>query len=283
MLERILSKAINLGQVRQYDKYIAMCCPFHNDHTPSLLAYRDGWFRCLACGVEGRLGTLLRKLDNNGVVVSRPTYIDSHMPDLSSDLIELEEQAYDAHLHLQKFEHLHWYLELRGIEEVIDQCNIGYINGWYTIPVYNQNRKFIGMGLRAGPHVQEVTGKRFCQPRGQKGMMYCPNWSLMNKPDYLFIVFGFFDALVLNVLGLPCVTPTGGKDSFDPAWLDGIRKRCIILPDFGEDDTARILADQLGWRGEVHMLRYNETIEDPADYAKHDKLEDLEKQLWSKI
>ena len=55
--------------------------------------------------------------------------------------------------------------------------------------------------------------------------------------------------------------------SFSPAWLETIRKKVVVVPDAeGDDEYARKLAAQLGWRGKVVNLPYDETKKDPADY-----------------
>jgi len=47
--------------------------------------------------------------------------------------------------------------------------------------------------------------------------------------------------------------------------LDEYRKQIIILPDKGEEDTARKLASRLGWRGKVLVLDYPDGCKDPND------------------
>jgi hypothetical protein len=46
-----------------------ICCPFHDDHTPSLQLYDDGGWYCFACRIGGSIydfGGLLFKLDTRG-------------------------------------------------------------------------------------------------------------------------------------------------------------------------------------------------------------------------
>ena len=52
---------------------------------------------------------------------------------------------------------------------------------------------------------------------------------------------------------------------FVPALLVTPWKRVIILPDKGEEDTARKLRDELGWRGAVMNLDYPSGCKDPND------------------
>ena len=55
--------------------------------------------------------------------------------------------------------------------------------------------------------------------------------------------------------------------SFSPVWLETVRKKVVIVPDAeGDDEYARKLAAQLGWRGSILRLPYDEKTKDPADY-----------------
>lgn len=58
-------------EAKMYDKgYAYMRCPFHNDHSPSLLITHD-FFRCASCGAKGNIFALKRmgyvEFDMNGV------------------------------------------------------------------------------------------------------------------------------------------------------------------------------------------------------------------------
>ena len=117
--------------------------------------------------------------------------------------------------------------------------------------------------------------------------MYCPNWGLLNRSNKVAIVFGIFDALAIASIGIPVVTPTSGKDSFKPKWLDDVwRGSVIIVPDKKEEATAYKLHKDLslfGIHNDVLLLDYPSGTKDPADYLRTGKRSQLEKVLHTYI
>jgi len=272
-----------LDRVQTYDNYMAAICPFHEDSKPSLLVFKDGWFRCLACGASGSFDKLYRKLvgwDASQQVREATSFSD---PNLPSDLSELEIVISEAHEALLKFDQFRWYLKNRGVDGRIEICRLGWWNGWYTIPIFNPHMELQGAVLRANATIQQATGQRFAQPHGQKGMMYNPSWNTYNNRKTLAIVFGMFDALAVSDLGYAVVTSTSGKDSFHAEWLDEWRKKIVIFPDEGEYDTAMKLANKLGWRAEVAKIDYPDGVKDPCGFLETDRRSQLNILLASNL
>jgi hypothetical protein len=257
-----------LPGARSYTGYVSGLCPFHEDTHPSLLLFEDGFFKCLGCGVVGNYEKLYRKL--RGHDASRVVAVEEQFsaPPLPTDLQEQEELVERAHYALTNFEQLRWYLENRGVAGRIETCNLGWYKGWYVIPIYSRYNEYKGMVLRAGTEIQKVSGMRFVQPHGQKAMMYCPDWRLMETAKAIGFVFGLFDALALSDLRFAVATSIGGKDSFDPLWLEPFRKPIVVIPDRGEEDTAMKVAGRLGWRASVLKIPYPPEIKDPAGYLE---------------
>ena len=248
----------------EHGHYVSALCPFHSDSSPSMLVFKDGYFKCLACGAKGTLNKLHKQL--SGWVapsVTQPTRPTVHL--LPSDLDELYYECIEAHKTLLNFDDpLGNYLRQRGIHGRILPQKLGYIKGWYTIPIFDRNT-FVGAVARAGRQVQEETGARFSIPIGQPSMLYVPDYKLVEDNEYIVVVFGMIDALSLCELGIPVCTPTSGKDSIHPEHLDVYRKHVIILPDKGEEETGRRLRDKLGWRGTLKIIDYPENCKDPND------------------
>ena len=245
-----------LAGVVEHGKYVAALCPFHPDHTQSLLAFRDGYFKCLACGEHGSLSKLKKQLSG----WDAPTHIEPSRPTvhlLPTDLYELEELCKTAHQFLlQMSDPLALYLKERMLEKRIIPQQLGYVSGWYTIPVYSAQHQLLGAVARASRHIQDTTGARFNIPTGQQAMVYVPDYELIERNDYICVVYGMMDSLSLCELGIPSCTPTSGKDSLHADDLDRYRKRVIIIPDKGEESTAIKLRDSLGWRGTLLKLDY---------------------------
>jgi hypothetical protein len=275
--DRILSVA---KHVRVYDHYAAMLCPFHDDRKPSLLVYRDGWFICKACQARGTLETLYRQLAGWSSFPATPP-VNWSVPRIPQDLGELEDIAWAAHEALLSFDSLRWYLRMRGVEDRIETCYLGWHEGWYTIPVFDRDMEFHGLCMRAGRHIEEITGLRFyAAPAGVWPTIYCPRWADVMEAKRVAVVFGLFDALALCSLRIPVFTVAGGgKGAFKAEWLDDFRVEIVIIPDEGEEPEALTLANQLGWRGSVHRLHYPDGLKDPCDFLEHGKRQQLEAEL----
>lgn len=268
-----------LDRIKEYESYMSALCVFHDDSSPSMLVFKDGWFRCLSCERQGNWKTLWNKLQGQPVIVRSDVKIGWEGPGVRPE--EAEDVCWQAHLDLVNFSSLGWYLEMRGIDSMIDMCELGYWNGWYTIPVRDVNGRFLTAVYRSSPPIQNVNGVRYWS----KGtpVMYVPDWRLLekNRRGNIFVVYGMFDAIALASVRLPVVTVSSGKDSFQADWLEGYGNQVYIVPDKGEYTTAMRHAKELGWRGNVINLDYPEGYEDPADFAKNGKMEDLYKILMS--
>lgn len=268
-----------LPGARSYSNYVSGLCPFHDDKKPSLLVYRDGYFTCLGCGVFGNYEKLYRKLKGHDFSRAIAPEKEFSAPRLPTDLREQENLVEMAHDSLLQFEQLRWYLENRGVTGRIEACRLGWYRGWYTIPIYSHYGEYQGVVLRAGGEIQKVSGLRFIQPHGQKPLMYCPDWVLLERAPAIALVFGMFDALVLSDMRFAVVTPIGGQLHFNPEWLAPFRKPVVIIPDKGEEESANKLANKLGWRSKVLRLQYPENIKDPAGFAETRQLRLLQAQI----
>lgn len=267
-----------LQKPRRYESYVSGLCPYHEDTSPSLLVFADGWFRCLACEEVGEWERLHRKLQGWEVSSYSPSATEWRGPRLPLD--DLEGFAWEAHEHLVDFPSLGWYLKLRGVESMIDSCVLGWNAGWYVFPAFGERRQFMGLLLRAGQHIQQATGKRYIIPKGQQPSMYVPNWKKFREAPAVAVVYGVMDALALNEMGFPVATVMGGKLSFKAEWLEDVRKPIYIIPDKDEEHAAMRLASRLGWRGKVIRLNYPAGLKDPADFLQHGKRDEFVNNLW---
>lgn len=278
------------GSGKRYSSYAAIICPFHKSYPirQSLMAWQDGWFRCMSCGKTGRNEYLLDILRGRPVRISADELTDWSPPTLPTDPIEIDKFCGKAHQTLLNNPGLGWYYQMRGVDDVVEVALLGWYNGWATIPIRSIEGNTQGVILRAGPHIEKANeGVRFHQPRGQKGMMYCPNWGLLSRSDKVVVVFGIFDALAMASIGIPVVTPTAGKDSFKPKWLDDVWSGWVlIVPDKKEEATAYELHKSLslyGIHNDVLLLDYPESVKDPADYLKAGKRSQLSKIMHTYI
>ncbi len=264
-------------------RYATMSCPYHDDNRPSLIAYDDETFRCLACGQEGILRDLYNDLKRESPKrrSEEPASVSWNAPKLPTTREGKSRFAFECHDVLMKHDSLCWYLEMRGVSSRIEPCVLGWHNGWYTIPVTNPDGEVEGLILRADTHVEKASGGllRFIQPSGQTAMMYVPNWHRFNTKSTRAVVYGMFDALALDELGYAVCTPTCGKGSFKPEWLRAYGGGVVFVPDLGEEEQAQTHASALGGRAVVHRLPYRDDLKDPADFLRTGRGEDLRRFL----
>ena len=251
------------------------------DRNASMLVYPDGYY-CMAssCGTSGPLHKLYAELNSPGTTragaADHPSGYPPRLPASPYDMAEFVDTAHRTILRNNSFS---WYAEQRGIKGRIEPCDLGWHEGWLVIPVYSEKRELNGLIIRSGPQQQRTTGLRFSQPTGQRAMIYCPDWRLLSTAKSLFVVYGMIDALTLSELRLPVVTTTGGAKSFDPRWLNSIRKPIYIVPDKGEVAVATTLTGQLDWRGRMKTLKYPGEFKDPADYIAAGRGDELRAEL----
>ena len=271
-----------LQGVRQYDKagkkYLAGLCPWHDDTKSSLLVFEDDFWRCLACGRDGRHITLYNELQQPGSHRNlQPERVSYRIPKTPRDPEKLSDFVWKAHQILKDRPALGWYLENRGVDSMIGTSVLGWYNGWYTIPIMDDVQHVTSLVMRAGSHVESISGHRYIT---QDTTLYCPDWGLIRRSDKpLAIVYGMLDALALADLRIPVVTTTGGKGTFRPEWVEFWRKPIVVVPDRGEEKEAKELVAYLGWRGKVACLDYPLGMKDPADFLKAGNRLELTKQL----
>lgn len=263
-----------LDRAHKYEKYIAGMCPFEEHHNQALLCFADGWFHCLGCNRQGSWQMLWNKLQGQNIVVRPDAKKSWQGPPVSEDL---ESLCYQSHIDLMQFSSFKWYLEERGLEGRIEINELGYYEGWYTIPVMSEDGGFITSVFRSSPLIQRATNLRYvCR---HIPVPFVPDYGLLNRSDVLFVVYGMLDALTLADLRFPVMTSTSGKDTFNPEWLDKYRKQIYIIPDAGEEDTAYGLASQLDFRGKVLNLEFPDGVKDCNGFYEQKKGEALRCQL----
>lgn len=255
-----------LEHVKEYERYYSALCIFHSDKEPSMLVYKDGWFRCLGCGRSGDLYVLDRKLRGwtpPSMAFTREA-TDWKPPVKAKDPVKF---VFDAHDLLSKYtESLGWYLRIRQLESRIEGQRLGWYNGWYVIPTFSSDDSLTGYILRAGQHVQEATGARYITH--STSSLYVPDWYLYLTSSYLVVTFGILDALTLTALRIPAVSAVWGKTIRIEDFED-VRKPVLFFPDAGEEKEAINYYRQLGWRGRMVKVDWPDGCKDPNDLHMH--------------
>lgn len=262
--------AEKMEQVQWHGDYFSAICPFpHNGHKeshPSLLVYEDG-FACLGCGKQGKLEYLAQRISKGswdiGVAV---TFQPSILPRWSSwanrfgDLEDIAAAAYKNLAYRQM--HQNWFKK-RGISQFIHSGYFGFLDGWAVFPVMDKDTNVIDIVVRG---IKGKGGTKYvlCPAMRNNPNIYVPNWNRILNSDTVYIVYGIIDAWSLEDIQLPCITGTTGK-SLSPDKLKPLDKKWIIIPDRYEEDAAYHLANQLGWKARVKLIKYPEGCKDPDE------------------
>lgn len=266
-----------LGRVRHHGHYFSALCPLHDDNQPSLLVYHDG-FKCMACQRSGSLAQLFNAVQKKGRKSSK---FLSTFPSIEINpkqfSIPPEELAWLAHDALCAFPNQGAYLRQRKVIGQVESAHLGWWNGYFTFPAFDESDSFLSLPTRASSTTEKILGVRWLPCTYA---LYVPNWPLFLKASHVFIVYGIFDALSLTELGIPACTSTLGKH-FNPLWLEKYRtKKFSVIPDRGEEEEAHLLMRSLGWRAcRTIQLDYPEGCKDVNDLVVHNCSQYLLSQL----
>lgn len=256
----------------EYHDYFMACCVFHSDSKPSLMVHEDG-FKCLACGTSGGLRYLAKQVlkgNLNESVKLKPAGVRPVLPAWKSweekfgDLNGIVERG---HKMLLKFPRYQIYFKKRLLMEFAQQGKFGFISGWCLFPILDQTGKVIDIVVRSSRKEAEVRYVLHPDSRRESPYLYCPDWNRIKEASVICVVFGIVDSWALYSIGLPVVTGTSGK-SLNPERLKELDKEFIIIPDKEEEKAAYSLANQLGWRGDVKLLKYPDECKDPDDVRR---------------
>lgn len=264
--------ADKMEQVQWHGDYISCICPFphdgHKESHPSMMVYEDG-FVCMGCGKKGKLEYLLKQVDKSGNFLPSFTPTKPNiLPKWSSwgkRFGDVEDIAATAHRNIMRLEGHKSFFKKRKIDQFIDAGYFGFLDGWALFPVMDKDGKVIDIVVRAAGGGKGGT-KYVVKPSKDRETpnIYVPNWNRVLNSDTVYIVYGLIDGWSLEDIQLPCITGTTGK-SLSPVQLKPLDKKWIILPDKYEEDAAYHLANQLGWKAEVHRIKYPSECKDPDD------------------
>lgn len=252
-----------LGQdAHRYDHYFACRCVFHSDKTPSLFVYPDRYY-CKSCGATGTIQFLHRKLLKSPPRVQ----VREIQPKLTPHwyLDSIERYCINAFEFLLHHPDYNYYLKKRGLQErLVVELKLGYADGYYTFPIMDRHKSIMGAIGRAGECKAQAGAPRYVHPHGQKVGLYIPNYSQVDSADKIYVPFGIIDMLTLYQLGYPTMAYTSGKDINAELFAE-YRKQIILIPDQGEELSARRCWKNLGWRGTILLPDYPEGCKDVND------------------
>lgn len=203
------------------DDYVKICCPFHNDATPSCVVYAESYY-CYACNSSGKAISLymaLYQADRDAAIQQ----LDSgKYPGFTKveRTLKLPKQTLAMELHHNLTdEAMEYFVYERGLyPETVSQYQLGYgslytgsVQG-YTIPIYQKN-KLRQIKLRIPKETQDK----------YRSIGGAGSWLFLGEDvqyeEQVFLCGGEFDAMVLRQNGLIATAPTSGEKRFDKSWL----------------------------------------------------------------
>ena len=253
---------------REYSNYFSAFCPFDTHKTPALLVYDDGMAKCLSCNKIWSHDQLNRKIGSHFIPQKRDT-VSQILPRWrrwEEKYGDLDGIAQAAHRSLLANPPFQTYFRMRKIYDVVDEGNLGYLDGWITFPVFDSRNSICNIVVRSTSNRSDI---RYVVSPGVVGTspLYVPSWKRVLASDTVFVVYGIVDAISMHLAGLPAVTGTTGK-SLSAELLSPLRKRFTIVPDANEEPEAHKLANKLGWRAKVKRIDWMDGCKDTDDIRR---------------
>lgn len=216
-------------------------CPFHSDHTPSLvLNVEHQSFKCWACGVGGDVYTFVMQHENCNF--QEALRLLAERSDISVGCAETRADLYrDAELYASAIKtipkEVRQYIESRGItEKSIQEFGIGYDDGIIPAPhslglsdgLYRPMKKRIVFPIRDFKHRIVAFGGRIGpaeeKRRKAAGVPVVKYWNTpeteifskrrtlygsAGKAEWVGVVEGYIDVVACRQRGLNVVAPLG--------------------------------------------------------------------------
>jgi len=235
---------------RKDDDFVALC-PFHEDTNPSCsISIEKGVFHCFSCDAKGDLYAFLAAaVGVSRTVVQRHIEAGTSTPAGCSD-----ENTCTWNRKLLESPAKLKFLRTKGITKAdIEKYLLGHNGKRYSIPIYAANgslvniRKYLPKGKR-----------KYINTKGCGGAALYPIERL--EHNRLVITEGEFKAILLNSMGIPAISMTGGAKTWPPEWGQLFKgKEVFILYDIddaglaGAKKVARLLYNYAKWVKIAHL------------------------------
>lgn len=260
-----------LDNARKYSNYITADCPFQDwvSHNPPFFVNERG-YNCVACGAHGSLEWLNRKLGGRYHKYSRPDrlIVLPRWRSWAETYGTMQGIADQAHEIYREFPGKRLFFERRKINQFSYFGHFGWLDGWNLFPIYSPDHHIIDIVVRGGDGTGDMRYVLRPDDTREHPYLYVPDWDAVQAADTVYVVYGIIDAWALFAIDLPVVTGTTGKSlNADVLWP--LRKKFIIIPDEEEENAARDLRNQLGWRASVRQLKYPKGCKDPDDIRRN--------------
>lgn len=133
----------------------------------------------------------------------------------------------------------YWYHRLLS-DDTIDRYRLGFYNGWYTVPLY-EDGIFLNFQIRRDEPKKHI---RYWYDNDDFSPVLI-NSEILKFVDYVYITEGTIDAILLNQLGYPAVAQTGGNFYWNPEWNFLFQKVKDIIYVMDNDGAGTIHAKRV--------------------------------------
>lgn len=230
----------------------------------------EGCYYCQKCSVKGSWTNLAQNLGD----ISSPTLESqksrsnvehrAHL-DVSKDNFE---QKIDRHVSDVPVRINEYLVKERGLtDETIKTFKIGWDGSSITYPIVDADGKVINIRHRRDPN--KTKGQKYWNEKGGKAAIF-NSVALQEKPKYIVIAEGEFDAMVAIQNGFAAVSSTSGAGTFKEEWIgefDGIETIYICYDtDKAGKDGAKKVARLLGENARIVNLPADDEKVDITDY-----------------
>jgi len=125
----------------------------------------------------------------------------------------------------------YWYKRLLT-DSTIDRFKLGYYDGWYTIPIFEDNRLTNIQKRRDEP-------EKLIRPWYRKPPVLF-NSSLLSIVDTIYLTEGIVDSILLNQFGIPAMSKVTGAGGWLDSWSKYFMKVNAIYLIFDNDNAGRV-------------------------------------------
>ena len=207
-----------------------ICCPFHNDMTPSLHIFDDGKWKCFGCGKHGDVLDFLgyyyyglrydpaihfvELIDRLGALEIKPLPQRTIKPKPEKPKLNISlEQVYRWHETMSEERREYWYSR-KLTDQTINEFFLGWDGKRFTIPALYRLIPFAVK--RRKFDVEDGIDAKYTSIEGSRvGLFNADNLAIAHT---VIICEGEIDCMLLHQNGFTAVSSTGGAGSWKADW-----------------------------------------------------------------
>lgn len=222
-VEEYLSNKTIPYKLSSDSKEVQIQCLFCEDKKKHLYIHNvEGCWMCQRCGMKGSWKNLIENIgDNDNPQLEsqkdkNPVEHKAKLITTKLDASVIEKQTEQIPSRIMK------YLtgeERNLIKETIKKFQLGWDEKKrnITIPVFDEKDNLVNIRHRRDP--AKSSGTKMWNEKGGKAAIFNIQ-ALLDKPDFVVVSEGEFDAMIAEQNGFPTVTGTAGASTFKKDWVD---------------------------------------------------------------